>query len=288
MKSFITKVAVGRLLVAAAATGAVVTAPGASAAPNFQVPFPCGETWSGQTRSGHSPAMSVDFNHAGGDEGWKVTASASGKVSRVANEGNTSYGRWIEISHGSGYTTRYAHLSSQNVSVGQSVSAGQFIGRVGNTGGSTGSHLHFEQRRYGDDIAAYFDGSRALYWGTKNYTSRNCGGGGTNPSNPNTIGEICGSGYKVIDSKAITGAKVYLTYSSASGKNCVATIKTSSIGKKTKTTAFLQVAGGTRSTDSGYYSYYAGPVKKSAANKCVKWGGSTSAASYTSPFEHCG
>ena len=48
------------------------------------------------------------------------------------------------ISHGNGYATQYAHCSSVNVSVGQTVKAGQVIGRVGNTGHSFGAHLHFE------------------------------------------------------------------------------------------------------------------------------------------------
>ena len=48
------------------------------------------------------------------------------------------------MSPGNGYVTRYAHCSSFNVSVGQSVSQGQVIGFVGSTGNSTGNHLHFE------------------------------------------------------------------------------------------------------------------------------------------------
>lgn len=148
------------------------------AAPRFQLPFPCGQVWAGQTRSNHSPVNSVDFNRSN-DEGDAVVAAAGGTVTRVANEGSTSYGRWIEISHGSGYTTRYAHLSSQGVSVGQAVSQGQRIGAVGNTGGSTGAHLHYEQRLNGSAQRASFNGAGALYFGTKNYTSQNgCGGGG--------------------------------------------------------------------------------------------------------------
>jgi hypothetical protein len=151
----------------------------AAGRPLFQLPFPCGQVWAGQTRTNHSPAPSVDFNRAN-DSGDTVVASASGKVTRVANEGNVSYGRWIEISHGNGYTTRYAHLSTQTVHVGQSVSRGQKIGTVGSTGGSTGPHLHFEERSGGVAIRATFNGTQALYYGTKNYTSQNsCGGGGT-------------------------------------------------------------------------------------------------------------
>jgi hypothetical protein len=146
--------------------------------PRFQLPFPCGQVWAGQTRTGHSPQPSVDFNRSN-DIGDTVVAAAAGRVTRVANTGSTSYGRWIEISHGNGYTTRYAHLSSQSVSVNQQVSQGQKIGAVGNTGGSTGAHLHYEQRHNGAAITAKFDGVSALYYGTKNYRSKNkCGGGG--------------------------------------------------------------------------------------------------------------
>lgn len=141
----------------------------------FQLPFPCGQVWSGQTRSDHSPPDAVDFNRAD-DLGDTVVAAAAGKVSRVDNEGNVSYGRWVEINHGDGYTTRYAHLSVQSVSVGESVSAGQKIGEVGSTGGSTGPHLHYELRHNGANIKPMFDGVTALFFGTKNYTSKNkCG-----------------------------------------------------------------------------------------------------------------
>lgn len=106
-----------------------------------------------------------------------VVAAAAGTVTRVANEGAVSYGRWIEISHGNGYTTRYAHLSAQRVGVGQPVRQGQRIGDVGSTGGSTGPHLHFEERHNGAAIRASFDGTAALYWGVRSYASHNaCGG----------------------------------------------------------------------------------------------------------------
>jgi len=162
------------------------------AAVRFQLPFPCGQVWAGQTRSNHSPQSSVDFNRTN-DIGDTVVAAAAGKVTRVANEGSTSYGRWVEISHGDGYTTRYAHLSVQSVRVGQSVSQGQKIGEVGSTGGSTGPHLHYEQRRNGAAVRATFNGTGGLYFGTKNYTSQNrCssggGGGGGVVARVNTAG----------------------------------------------------------------------------------------------------
>ena len=142
--------------------------------PSFQLPFPCGQVWAGQTRTNHSPQLSVDFNRFN-DSGDSVVAAAAGTITRVGNLGNTSYGRWIEIRHGNGFTTRYAHLSTQVVHVGQVVNRGQKIGTVGSTGGSTGPHLHYELRQNGSIVRARFNGSTALYFGTKNYKSNNCG-----------------------------------------------------------------------------------------------------------------
>ncbi|MEJ8304963.1 M23 family metallopeptidase [Saccharibacillus sacchari] len=76
-----------------------------------------------------------------------IMASAPGTVT-YAGQMN-GYGNIIIISHGDGYETRYGHLSSIGVSVGQSVSRGQSIGVMGNTGRSTGTHLHFEIRQSG-------------------------------------------------------------------------------------------------------------------------------------------
>lgn len=154
------------------------TTSGVGKAPDFQLPFPCGQVWAGQTRTNHSPQNSVDFNRTN-DIGDTVVASAAGTVTRVGNEGNTSYGRWIEIDHGSGYRSRYAHLSVQSVKLGQSVSQGQKIGEVGSTGGSSGPHLHYEERKDGVAIRPVFDGKTALFFGEKSYTSKNkCSGGG--------------------------------------------------------------------------------------------------------------
>jgi hypothetical protein len=112
------------------------------------------------------------------------------------------------------------------------------------------------------------------------------GGGGTNPHTPE---EVCGSGFKVIDSAPLgTAGTVHLLYNTGTGANCVATIKKTSLGKATAVSAYLEVEGKARVTDSGNFAYYAGPVRASAAGKCVKWGGKAGTAAYTSPFEHCG
>jgi biotin carboxyl carrier protein len=162
------------LISAAAVAPALALLPAAPAlaAPSFQMPVPCNQTWSGQTRSDHSPPNAVDLNRTN-DDGDAVTAAAAGTVDRVENLGSTSYGLWIEIDHGSTWKTRYAHLSGEFVSVGQSVSAGQQIGTVGTSGGSTGPHLHFEERNNGVDVKITFNGAQITYFGTGNYTSHN-------------------------------------------------------------------------------------------------------------------
>ncbi|UOF15670.1 peptidoglycan DD-metalloendopeptidase family protein [Lysobacter capsici] len=160
----------------------------AQAAPTFQMPFPCGQVWSGQTRTNHSPQNSVDFNRAN-DEGDTVVAAAAGTVSVVRNLGDTSYGKYVVIDHGGGWTSLYAHLNSYSVSVGQSVAIGKSIGTVGTTGGSTGPHLHFEERLNGSAQKIKFNGAQINYFGTANYTSRNsCGGGGGASGTVNTNG----------------------------------------------------------------------------------------------------
>ena len=74
--------------------------------------------------------------------GTAVMASSAGVV--VEAGWNGSYGYNVVLSHPDGKKTRYAHLSKINVKVGQKVSQGQVIARSGNTGRSTGAHLHFE------------------------------------------------------------------------------------------------------------------------------------------------
>ena len=76
--------------------------------------------------------------------GAPIVSGASGKVSFVGWQ--NGYGRLIVIDHGGGLTTRYGHLSDIKVELGQTLSRGQFIGRVGSTGRSTGPHLHYEVR----------------------------------------------------------------------------------------------------------------------------------------------
>lgn len=84
----------------------------------------------------------------GAPTGTPIYAADAGYVIS-AGWSNVGYGNMILINHGNGYLTRYGHLSSFNVEVGDSVKKGQIIGRVGSTGNSTGPHLHFEIIRNG-------------------------------------------------------------------------------------------------------------------------------------------
>lgn len=78
--------------------------------------------------------------------GDTVVAAAGGTVQAVVDLGGRSYGLHVKLSHPGGVMTIYAHLSRATVSVGQQVSAGQPIGALGNSGRSTGPHLHYEIR----------------------------------------------------------------------------------------------------------------------------------------------
>lgn len=79
--------------------------------------------------------------------GTPVVAAAAGVV--VGANWHPEYGQLLVVDHGMDLVTRYAHLSRMSVSVGQLVRQGQIIGAVGNTGRSTGPHLHFEVRSQG-------------------------------------------------------------------------------------------------------------------------------------------
>jgi murein DD-endopeptidase MepM/ murein hydrolase activator NlpD len=81
-----------------------------------------------------------------GNEGDPVFAADSGVVTMSQDGFNYGYGSVIQIDHGNGFVTLYAHLSVRNVVQCQSVSGGAVIGAVGNTGNSFGAHLHFEIR----------------------------------------------------------------------------------------------------------------------------------------------
>lgn len=89
-------------------------------------------------------------------EGAPVYAAASGVVTMAQGGWNYGYGNVVQIDHGNGYSTVYAHLSTYFVGVCQSVFAGAQIGTAGNTGNSQGAHLHFEVRQGGGFINPWF------------------------------------------------------------------------------------------------------------------------------------
>jgi len=89
-------------------------------------------------------------------EGGPVYAADSGVVTMAQGGYNYGYGNVIQIDHGNGYSTVYAHLSVIGVGLCESVGAGQWIGSAGNTGNSQGAHLHFEVRQNGGFINPWF------------------------------------------------------------------------------------------------------------------------------------
>ncbi len=105
-------------------------------------------------RFGQSGPMWSSGRHTGLDfaapQGRGIRAADSGKVVAASPAG--AYGNMIEIAHGNGTRTRYAHLSSIDVKVGEKVASGESIGELGNTGNSSGPHLHFEVLVDGDPV----------------------------------------------------------------------------------------------------------------------------------------
>jgi murein DD-endopeptidase MepM/ murein hydrolase activator NlpD len=86
----------------------------------------------------------VDF---AGPAGAQVVSVASGVV--TYSKDRFGYGKTVEINHGNGYVTRYAHNQKVLVAVGDTVQKGQPIALIGSTGRSTGPHLHFEVLKQG-------------------------------------------------------------------------------------------------------------------------------------------
>lgn len=95
----------------------------------------------------------------------KVYATADGIVSYVQSRDRGGFGRVVKIMHGYGFQTVYAHLNKTEVKLGQVVRKGDLLGLSGNSGRSSGPHLHYEIR-YGVKIINpyYF-----VKWNMKNY-----------------------------------------------------------------------------------------------------------------------
>ena len=124
----------------------------------LQWPLPVAGTITSQFGHRVDPITGEVSSHTGTDiacaEGTPILAAADGTVT-VANGLDSwggSYGYYIQIDHGGGLETLYAHCSSICVATGQQVQAGQVIGYVGHTGRATGSHLHLETRANGTRV----------------------------------------------------------------------------------------------------------------------------------------
>ena len=160
--------------VAAPVAVIALTAAAALARPiaDHEMPFTCHEEWYGSSRSYHSPSyLAIDWNRDG-DLGRPIRSSAAGIVSRVTNLGGTSYGLYVIVDHGNGESTLYAHLQAEFVTVGQHLDQGELLGLVGTSGGSTGPHLHYEQRRNGTVQQSWFHDAAFPMGSTM--ASRNC------------------------------------------------------------------------------------------------------------------
>lgn len=93
----------------------------------------------------HPITKSLEFHHGidiSNETGTPIYATASGVVHKA--EYTSGYGKHLVIDHGNGYKSLYAHLYSAKVKIGESVGKGQIIGLMGDTGYSTGPHLHYE------------------------------------------------------------------------------------------------------------------------------------------------
>ncbi|MDJ1008580.1 MAG: DUF5930 domain-containing protein [Paracoccaceae bacterium] len=107
---------------------------------SYRLTSPFGPRW-GRMHNG------VDY---AGPHGMPIYTTADGVVTKAGNA--TGYGKVVYIKHAFGLETRYGHLSTIDVKVGERVSRGDRIGGMGNTGRSTGTHLHYEVRVSGDPV----------------------------------------------------------------------------------------------------------------------------------------
>lgn len=130
--------------------------------------------------------------------GDTIRAAFDGKVRVVKNQGRSGYGKFIVIRHDNGLETVYGHLSKQIVKEDDLVKAGDVIGLGGNTGRSTGSHLHFETRFLGVaiDPAKLFDFEKQdIVADTYTYSSKKASKSSSGSSKATSSGE--GVFYKV-------------------------------------------------------------------------------------------
>ncbi len=116
----------------------------------------------------------------------------------------------------------------------------------------------------------------------------------TEETNKYKATQVCGDGYEELDAQALKSpagvvkGRIFFLYRDSDGSNCVVTLRTTGLAKKGAASSFLEVQGQERKTDAGNFQYYAGPVKATAPDTCVKWGGSVGELTFESDFEHCG
>ncbi|SCL26050.1 Peptidase family M23 [Micromonospora pallida] len=166
----------------------VAPTPASAAAPYLELPFSCGTSWTGDSGSSNAHRNNeIDFNLSSGadDRGQPVLAAAAGTI-RWEGGASSDYGNYVEIDHGDGYSTLYAHLQDKFAHIGDTVVQGEKIGTVGNTDGNSpgiSPHLHFEYRNRGSGQSypdyirpASFHGDPFDYaTGRETYVSQNCG-----------------------------------------------------------------------------------------------------------------
>ena len=175
----------------------------------------------------------VDWSAA---EGTGIMAAAAGKVTEIGGTArNTmgtndrSYGLRVKVDHGNGYSTLYAHVSGFDVTVGQQVTQGQQIARVGNTGFSEAAHLHFELWKGGTRVdPSPFLGS--------NYRS-NTGVAGGSSTSSNSVRGMGGS--------ADAGLLGFSSGAAGNGTKIPSSYKGAAIGKS------VAAGGGRTSASSG-------------------------------------
>jgi murein DD-endopeptidase MepM/ murein hydrolase activator NlpD len=119
-----------------------------------RVGVPVGGTVSSAFGTRHDPIHNKKVFHAGlnivAAAGAEIKVALTGKVTFSGTA--TGYGNMVEVDHGSGMVTRYAHNAANLVNAGEQIKAGQVIAIAGSTGRATGTHLHFEVRRDGKAV----------------------------------------------------------------------------------------------------------------------------------------
>jgi len=224
-------------------------------------------------RPGSDGAVSTAGGQASGS-----SADGGGAASGAATGGGAGAGA------GASGSASASGSSSASAGASQSASAGTGAGAASGSAGAASAGAGTSA------AAATSAAASATATGSSTSTGSGSGSGSGGSGTPNkyTAAEVCGSGYQSVASHSITGATIYLLYSNSAGENCVVTLATKVSGKVSMS-ATLQVQGGNTGSDSGSYTYYAGPVKEAASGKCVMYGGGYNGQSWNSgSWSYCG